>query len=42
MDNPIVQQARGIILDEAKDWKVVARPYDKFFNLGEGNAAPID
>lgn len=42
MDNPVVQQCRGIILDESNDWQVIARPYDKFFNLGEGNAAPID
>jgi hypothetical protein len=42
MDHPVVQECRGIILDEASNWEVVARPYDKFFNLGEANAAPID
>jgi hypothetical protein len=42
MDHPIVQECRGIILDETNNWRVVARPYDKFFNLGETNAAPID
>jgi T4 RnlA family RNA ligase len=29
-------------LDSADDWRVVARPFDKFFNLGEGHAAAID
>lgn len=38
----VVQQARGLILDEAKDWSVVSYSYSKFFNYGEGHAAPID
>ncbi|MEM6597823.1 MAG: T4 RnlA family RNA ligase [Cyanobacteria bacterium P01_C01_bin.69] len=42
MDEIVVQQCRGIILDEANDWAVVSYPYDKFFNYGEGNAATID
>ncbi|MEL6351914.1 MAG: T4 RnlA family RNA ligase [Cyanobacteria bacterium J06627_28] len=42
MEVSIVQQCRGIILDEANDWAVVSYPYDKFFNYGESNAAPID
>jgi T4 RnlA family RNA ligase len=42
MNNPLVQECRGIILDEAKNWEVVARPFDKFFNYGEGHAAEID
>lgn len=33
---------RGIILDRSKDWKVVAFPYEKFFNIGEGYCAQID
>lgn len=33
---------RGIILDRTKDWKVVAFPYEKFFNIGEGYCAEID
>ena len=37
----LVREARGIILRE-KDWKVVCRPFDKFFNYGEPNAAEID
>lgn len=39
---PIVRESRGVILDEAREWAVVSRPFDKFFNYGEGNAAPID
>jgi hypothetical protein len=39
---PIVRECRGIILDEADDWKVVSYSYSKFFNEGEGLAAPID
>ncbi len=42
MHEPIVQECRGIILDEANDWNVVARAFDKFFNHGEGHAADID
>ena len=38
----IVQECRGIILDEADDWRVVSRAYEKFFNYGEPNAAEID
>lgn len=39
---PIVQQARGPILDEADNWAFVSRPFDKFFNHGEQLAAEID
>ncbi|MGD1865178.1 MAG: RNA ligase [Phormidesmis sp.] len=42
MEKSVVQQCRGIILDEANDWAVVSYPYDKFFNYGEGNAATVD
>jgi hypothetical protein len=42
MDEPVVQQCRGIILDQADGWRVVCRPYDKFFNYGEPHAAAID
>lgn len=42
MGNPIVQEARGMILDSSKNWEIVARPFDKFFNEGEGYNAPID
>src|SRR3972149_10320778 len=42
MSEQIVQESRGIILGETDDWEVVARPFDKFFNHGEGHARPID
>ncbi len=42
MSLPIVQECRGIILDEADNWRVVSRALDKFFNYGEPNAAEID
>lgn len=42
MGEPIVQQCRGLILNEKDNWNVVAWPFDKFFNYGEGHAAPID
>lgn len=42
MADPLVRQCRGLILDQANDWAVVARPFDKFFNHQEGHAAPID
>lgn len=40
--HPVVRECRGIILDEANDWKVVCRAFDRFFNHGEGHAAEID
>lgn len=40
--DPIVRECRGIVLDEDDGWRVVARGFDKFFNHGEGQAAPID
>ena len=42
MAEKIVQEARGIILDEDNNWEVVARGFDKFFNYGEAHCAPID
>jgi hypothetical protein len=39
MNNKIVQECRGIILDEDKYYQVVVMPYAKFFNLGEQNSA---
>ncbi len=42
MGSPLVQECRGVILDEDNNWEVVARPFNKFFNHGEGHAAPID
>lgn len=34
--DPHVIESRGIILDEAKNWNVVAYPFNRFFNYGEG------
>ena len=34
--NPIVQASRGHILDEDRNWRHVCRPFDRFFNWGEG------
>lgn len=42
MGKRIVQECRGIILDENDNWRVVSRAFDKFFNSGEGHAAQID
>ena len=38
----VVQQCRGIILDEADDWRVVSYPFDKFFNRGEPGVASLN
>lgn len=42
MHEPIVQEARGIVLDESDGWRIVGRGFDKFFNYGEPHAASID
>ncbi len=42
MGESIVQDCRGIILDRSKKWEIVAFPFRKFFNVGEGHAAKID
>lgn len=42
LGEPAVQGCRGLILDADRDWDIVAYPYDKFFNRGEGHAAVID
>lgn len=33
--NPICHEARGIILDENKNFEVVAYPYSKFFDYND-------
>ncbi len=38
----IVRECRGIVLDESREWTVVSRAFDKFFNLGEPLASEID
>lgn len=40
--NPMVRECRGIILDEARNWAVVSRAFDKFGNDGEGYVPDID
>jgi hypothetical protein len=42
MSHPLVQEARGIILDSSDYWRPVARPFNKFFNMGEPLAAELD
>ena len=42
MADPVVQECRGIIVDEADDWRPVSFPYTKFFNYAEPLAAPVD
>lgn len=39
---PLVQECRGIILDENDNWNVVSHSFNKFFNYGESNAVEID
>lgn len=38
----IVRECRGIVVDEADDWRPVSFAFTKFFNHGEGHAAAID
>ena len=38
----VVQQSRGIILNEKRNWDIVSYAYDKFFNYGEPLAVQID
>lgn len=40
-DDPIACQCRGLVLREGS-WDVVAYPFDRFFNHGQGAAAQID
>jgi hypothetical protein len=40
--NPVVTSARGHILDSSNNWAHVARPFDRFFNDGEGCADSLD
>lgn len=41
-DDPIVQECRGLILDETNNWDIVAYPFKRFFNYQEENCAEID
>ena len=40
MTNPIVQECRGLILDEKDDWKLRSLAFTKFFNLDEDSKLP--
>lgn len=40
--NPVTRQCRGIILDRDQNYKIIARPYDRFANYGESWADTID
>ena len=42
MSERIVQECRGLILDEANDWAIVCYPFDKFFNYSESNAVKLN
>jgi len=42
MSEKLVQEARGIILDENNNWNPVSYPFNKFFNYNEPNAHDID
>ena len=41
-EEKIVQEARGLILDQLDNWRIISYPYDKFFNYGEKCAADVD
>jgi hypothetical protein len=41
-DHPLVCECRGLMLSADLNWAVVARPFDRFFNLGETGASAID
>ena len=40
--DPIVAEARGLVLDSANNFKIVRKGFNRFFNYGEGPAAKID
>lgn len=40
--DPIVAEARGLVLDSENDFKIVRKGFNRFFNYGEGPAAKID
>ena len=42
MSLTICRESRGIILDRNQNYKVVCRAFDKFFNVQESLASPID
>jgi hypothetical protein len=42
MRDPLVQECRGVILDESDNWNIVAFPFRKFFNYDEFYASAIN
>lgn len=36
--HPVVQECRGLILDENDNWNVVSYPFRRFYNYGQNNA----
>jgi hypothetical protein len=40
-NNALVRQCRGLILDEDDQWRIIARPFDKFGNVGEAYVPEI-
>ena len=40
--DPIVAEARGLVLDSADNFEIVRKGFNRFFNIGEGPAANID
>lgn len=40
--HPIVVECRGLILDETDNWKVIAYPFNRFFNYGELSVENFD
>eukprot|EP01059_Diplonema_ambulator_P019290 TRINITY_DN3230_c0_g1_i1.p1 TRINITY_DN3230_c0_g1~~TRINITY_DN3230_c0_g1_i1.p1 ORF type:complete len:532 (+),score=128.81 TRINITY_DN3230_c0_g1_i1:56-1597(+) len=41
MKHTVVQECRGIVLDEEDGWRAVCFPYEKFFNYKEKEAAKV-
>jgi T4 RnlA family RNA ligase len=39
--HPVVQECRGIILDEDDDWKVISYPFKRFYNYGQNEAEKV-
>ena len=40
--DPLVRECRGLILDESLNWRLVAYPFKRFFNFGDGVADEIN
>lgn len=40
--DPLVNECRGVILDESDNWRVVSRAFDRFYNYGSVHCQEID